>query len=231
MDAVIAARANGVSLAAHRRAARRLRPSRPTAILSRHRSKLTDSPPKRSDVPIPDGHDDVVPSPIMSGLGQCGEWHHSPVPLVIRNATSAGIDLVVSSRLDFLREVRGPDRPNAADLEFETRSFIVAESDAGRLHTWIETLTSSQESCQSSSGRDPHKLRIIESRRATSSTCSCHLINSGEASASGYSSTASTAPKSLGLADLCCTPPMRDAASTSPAFRPEARWMELVVAP
>lgn len=55
----------------------------------------------------------------------------------IRSATSSDVELVVSSRLAFLREVRGDDYRMPSGFEQKTRSFIVAESGAGRLHTWI----------------------------------------------------------------------------------------------
>ena len=60
------------------------------------------------------------------------------VTTVIRKATAADTDLVVSSRLDFLRTVRSTrilDRET--ELEAETRAFVLAEREAGRLHTWI----------------------------------------------------------------------------------------------
>ncbi len=57
--------------------------------------------------------------------------------MVICSATPSDIDLVVSSRLDFLDEVRAPNVRDGAVLEVETRSFVIAESTAGRLHTWI----------------------------------------------------------------------------------------------
>ena len=59
------------------------------------------------------------------------------MPIAIRTSTASDIGLLVSSRLSFLKEVRGSDLRGVADLEGETRSFISAESDAGRLHTWI----------------------------------------------------------------------------------------------
>ncbi len=57
---------------------------------------------------------------------------------VIRKATASDVDLVVSSRLDFLRAVRSTEVLASQDeLEAETRSFVLTEGDAGRLHTWI----------------------------------------------------------------------------------------------
>jgi len=65
------------------------------------------------------------------------QWQHERVPLVIRKATSSDTELVISSRLDFLRDVRGTGFEASSDLTARTRSFVIAESDGGRLHTWV----------------------------------------------------------------------------------------------
>jgi len=59
------------------------------------------------------------------------------VTVRIRIATSNDIDLIVSRRLEFLASVRGPDYRMPAGFEAATRSFVAAERDGGRLHTWI----------------------------------------------------------------------------------------------
>ena len=60
------------------------------------------------------------------------------VTAVIRKATVADVDLVVSSRLDFLRAVRSTEiLDGEAQLAAKTRSFVRAEFEAERLHTWI----------------------------------------------------------------------------------------------
>ena len=57
---------------------------------------------------------------------------------MIRKATGADVDLVVSSRLDFLRAVRATEvLEGESKLEAETRSFFLAEWEAGKLHTWL----------------------------------------------------------------------------------------------
>lgn len=57
--------------------------------------------------------------------------------LVTRKATTSDVDLVVSSRLAFLRQVRRHDFDESSNLETDTRSFIVAETGQRRLRTWI----------------------------------------------------------------------------------------------
>lgn len=57
---------------------------------------------------------------------------------MIRKATAADLDLVVSGRLDFLRSVRATEILEGEEqLEAETRSFVLSEGTAGRLYTWI----------------------------------------------------------------------------------------------
>ncbi|CAN5781466.1 hypothetical protein BH23ACT2_BH23ACT2_17680 [soil metagenome] len=56
---------------------------------------------------------------------------------IVRTATRDDLEIVVSCRIAFLGSVRGPDfRPSGGFVE-RTRSFIQAEHQAGRLHTWI----------------------------------------------------------------------------------------------
>lgn len=59
------------------------------------------------------------------------------MPVVVRSATPEDLETAVSRRIEFLAAVRGPDFRPSGDLIERTRSFVVAEQGAGRLHTWI----------------------------------------------------------------------------------------------
>lgn len=57
--------------------------------------------------------------------------------VVVRSATPEDLETVVSRRIEFLGAVRGPGFRPSDDLVERTRSFVVAEQGAGRLHTRI----------------------------------------------------------------------------------------------
>ena len=57
--------------------------------------------------------------------------------VAVRTAVEADLDLVVGLRLDFLRDVRGPDVEMSAEFVVQTRSFVEREVGAGRLLTWL----------------------------------------------------------------------------------------------
>lgn len=57
--------------------------------------------------------------------------------VVVRRAGMEDLGAVVSRRLEFLGAVRGPGFRPSDDLAARTRSFVVAEQRAGRLHTWV----------------------------------------------------------------------------------------------
>jgi GNAT superfamily N-acetyltransferase len=59
------------------------------------------------------------------------------VTVAVRPATDADLDLVVQLRLDFLREVRGPDVALSAEFVVQTRAFVERERRAGHLLTWL----------------------------------------------------------------------------------------------
>ena len=57
--------------------------------------------------------------------------------VVVRPATLEDLETVVSGRIEFLGGAREPGFRPSDDFVERTRLFVVAEQDAGRLHTWI----------------------------------------------------------------------------------------------
>lgn len=57
--------------------------------------------------------------------------------VLVRSATPEDLETVVSRRIEFLGAARGPGFRPSDDLVERTRSFVVAEQGAGRLHTSI----------------------------------------------------------------------------------------------
>ena len=59
------------------------------------------------------------------------------MPVSIRRATSDDVALVVEQRLAFLNAVRGERVDTDPVFVDATRTFVDAETSAGRMHTWI----------------------------------------------------------------------------------------------
>lgn len=57
--------------------------------------------------------------------------------IAVRKARADDVDELAANRVDFLREIRGEQYRHNERLLEATTTFLAAEMEAGRLHTWL----------------------------------------------------------------------------------------------